>query len=65
MPDWNVAGPRLLAALHALTTAKYVSLGDLVYDVREREGLGWDGPAVKAWSDAVTEANAAIKAATS
>lgn len=34
----------------------HLDLGDLVYEVREREGRGWDGPAVKAWSDAVVEA---------
>ena len=26
--------------------------GDYIYDVREREGLGWDGPRVKAWGGA-------------
>ena len=29
-----------------------VNLGDLVYHVRENEGLGWEDPKVKAWSDA-------------
>ena len=29
-------------------------LGDLIYHVRENEGLGWDGPKVQAWSDACT-----------
>lgn len=24
-------------------------VGDYVYDIREREGEGWDGPRVKAW----------------
>lgn len=27
-------------------------IGDFTYAVREREVLGWDGPRVKAWSDA-------------
>ncbi len=27
-------------------------LGDLIYHVRECEGLGWDGPKVQAWADA-------------
>lgn len=43
-------------ALRALAANPHLNLGDLVYDVREREGLGWDGPSVKAWSDAVARA---------
>jgi hypothetical protein len=31
-----------------------LDLGDLVYNVREREGLGWEGPQVKAWDAACT-----------
>lgn len=50
----------LLAALVALTTNEHINLGDLVYTVRDNEGLGWEGPAVKAWSDAVMAAKAAI-----
>jgi hypothetical protein len=57
-----LAAPRLYGALKALLSSKHVSLGDLVYQVREREGLGWEGPAVKAWSDAVVEAEAALAA---
>jgi hypothetical protein len=52
--------PALLAVLRALTTHPHVSLGDLVYAVRDAEGLGWDGPSVKAWSDAVTQAQALL-----
>jgi hypothetical protein len=29
-----------------------IPLSDLVYRVRDTEGLGWDGPQVKAWGDA-------------
>lgn len=29
-----------------------IPLGDLIYEVRDNEGLGWDGPKVKAWGDA-------------
>ncbi len=54
------AAPELRDALEALTTHPHVSLGDLVYAVREREGEGWEGPAVKAWSDAVKAAAAAL-----
>lgn len=52
---------RLRAALVALTTNPHLNLGDLVYTVREREELGWEGPAVKAWSDAVQAADAALR----
>lgn len=58
------AAPDLLAALVALTTNKHLSLGDLVYTIRERELEGWEGPSVVAWSEAVTAAKAAIKKAT-
>jgi hypothetical protein len=50
----------LLGAAKAIATSKHVNLGDLVYQVREREGSGWDGPEVKKWSDAVQAFNAAI-----
>ncbi len=52
-----------IAALRALTTNPHLSLGDLVYTVREHELEGWDGPAVKAWSDAVIAADAVLKRA--
>lgn len=35
-----------------VTINKLVPLGDAVYDVREEEGKGWDGPNVVAYSDA-------------
>ncbi len=54
------AAPDLLAALEALSSNPYLHLGDLVYAVREKEGEGWDGPAVTAWSEAVMAAKAAI-----
>lgn len=41
--------PELLAALRTLDEE---SIGDFVYTIREREGLGWDGPRVVAWSHA-------------
>lgn len=52
---------QLEETLRALTTNPHLNLGDLVYQVRERELLGWDGPAVKAWSDAVTKAQELLK----
>lgn len=55
------AGPRLYEALKALFDNHHVSLGDLVYQVREREGEGWDGPCVKQWGDAVENAENLLK----
>lgn len=51
--------------LTALRTLDEESIGDFVYTIRDREGLGWDGPRVVAWDHAaqiikkvVAEANA-------
>jgi hypothetical protein len=54
------AAPELLEALKALTSNPHVDLGGLVYQVRESEGEGWDGPQVTNWSNAVQSAIAAI-----
>jgi len=54
------AAPELLDALIAISTNPHINLGDLVYNVREAEGEGWDGPAVSAWSDACEQVKAAI-----
>lgn len=48
---------RLVSALRGIMEHDSIDLGDLVYTVRERDGLGWDGPLVKSWSDAVSRAN--------
>lgn len=48
--------------LRRLMTNPHLSLADQTYQVREREGKGWNGPAVKAWSDAVGDAEAWMKA---
>lgn len=48
-------------ALKRLMSNPHISLGDLVYTVREREGEGWDGKYVKEWSDAVVNAEAVVK----
>lgn len=46
---------RLRGLLARITNNPHISLGDQIYEVREREGLGWDGPAVKSWGDTVKE----------
>jgi hypothetical protein len=48
------AGDEALSILRAIQAHPHIDLDDLVYQVREREGLGWEGPQVKAWSDIVT-----------
>lgn len=65
MTDWTITGPRLLAAIKRLMDHEYIDLGDLIYTVREREGLGWEGPWVEEWGTALTEVNAAIMEAES
>ncbi len=44
---------KLEEIITAISTNPHINLGDLVYKVREEEGKGWDGPAVKTWSEAV------------
>ena len=58
------AAPELLAALQAISSNPYIDLGDLVYKVRESEGEGWEGKAVKQWSDACQLIESAIAKAT-
>lgn len=36
------------------------ALGDFVYDIREREGAGWEGPRVLAWTRGVYLAEQAL-----
>lgn len=47
-----VAEVRRLRALIEIVNEAH-NLGDAVYDVREREGLGWDGPQVTAYTSAI------------
>ena len=57
------AAPDMLAALEAITSNPHINLGDLVYQVRERECQGWEGDAVRQWSEAVTSVLEAIRKA--
>lgn len=57
----NAEIERLRSIIFKLTNNAHLNLGDLVYQVRDREGLGWDGPSVKSWSDAVTAAENEFK----
>jgi len=47
---------QMWAVLEGLLTNPQIDLGDLVYQVRDREGLGWEGPDVTAWGNAVKAA---------
>jgi hypothetical protein len=50
-------GLNMNAALEVLRELFQVTpLGDYVYNIREREGLGWDGPKVVAWGNACERA---------
>ena len=49
-------GEQALDVLRQLVSNKHISLGDLIYQIREREGEGWDGPWVIQWGDAVKNA---------
>lgn len=50
-----------MQALKGLMDNPHINLEDKIYDVRESEGRGWDGPSVKAWSDAIDKAKQALK----
>lgn len=47
--------------LTRLTTNPHVSLGDLVYTIRDREGEGWDGKYVKEWGESCAKAEDILK----
>ena len=49
-------------ALKVLATLESIlPLGDMIYQVRDSEGLGWDGPKVKAWGAACDRAERLVK----
>ena len=37
------------------------NLSDAIYDVRDREQEGWEGPKTKAYSEAITKLRAVLK----
>ena len=37
------------------------NLSDAIYDVRDREGEGWEGPKTKAYGEAVSKLRALLK----
>ena len=50
-----------MEVLRSLMTNPNINLGDQICAIREREGMGWEGPSAQAWSDAVTRAEALLK----
>lgn len=51
---------RVREVLRGLLRNPSICLEDKVYDVREDEGQGWEGPNVKAWGKAVEDAEALL-----
>ncbi len=47
--------------LRALFANPHADLEGYIYDIRGRELLGWEGPSVKSWSDAVVAAKKWLK----
>ncbi len=47
----------LAAAVQVLRDLNAVrNLADIAYDIREREGEGWEGPKITKWFDAIARA---------
>lgn len=55
------AAPELQEALKGLMENPSIALEDKIYDVRDREGKGWDGPDVIAWGKAIDQAAKLLK----
>lgn len=55
----RTAHTELLGLLRELDSQ--LNLGDLTYAVREKEGAGWEGPAVKAWARTVERVRTILK----
>lgn len=47
--------------LFELFDCEHICLGDKVYDVRDSELKGWEGPAVTRYGNAATAANALLR----
>lgn len=54
------AGEKAIEALKLLNRG--ATIGDFVYQIRDSELKGWDGPRVKAWSDGAVLAAEVLKA---
>ncbi len=50
-----------VALLDAARVLVEQNIGDYTYSVREREGLGWEGPKVTAWSEASVTLEQVVK----
>lgn len=53
--DQQQRNAKAMELLKRLGEVEHISLGDLVYNIREREGEGWEGPAVVAWGSTCEE----------
>lgn len=60
MAKARAAVAELIESAKAIKANPHVHLGDLIYEVREREGQGWEGHWVKQWSDAVYKFDKAL-----
>lgn len=50
-----------VALLRAVAALHKEHVGDFTYTIRDRELEGWDGPRVKAWSDACATIDRMVK----
>lgn len=64
MTDWKLRAERAEAVIRNLLGNPHLNLGDLVYTVRDNELMGWDGPSVTHWSDAVKAAEEIVRETT-
>lgn len=62
--DWKSRAAKYKEGLEAAKAMdEILCFSDKIYDVREREGEGWEGPKVKAYSQALTRFQEALKEA--
>lgn len=60
-PDVEQALTELEGIRKACADLSNEGIGDFVYEVRQRELLGWDGPRVNAWGNASNLVNTIAK----